>query len=83
MGERRLTAEQRSLMLIANFHSALDARYATGRGVVYAAFLHPLSALTEAELHSALRQVAALARNFGTSCSSGELLYGAPAGEPL
>ena len=81
--ESRLTPQQRSLMLIANFHTALDARYATSRGVVYAAFLHPLSPLTEEELLSALRQVAALARNFGTSYSSGELLYGAPAGEPL
>ncbi len=81
--ESRLTEQQRSLMLIANFHSALDARYATSRGVVYAAFLHPLSPLTEQELLSALRQVAALARSFGTTYSSGELLYGAPAGEPL
>ena len=81
--ESRLTPQQRSLMLIANFHSALDARYATSRGVVYAAFLHPLSPLSERELRSALRQVAALARSFGTTYSSGQLVYGgAPAGEP-
>lgn len=55
------------LMLIANYHTSLDARYAVSDGVVYAAFLHPLSTLTEAELASALRQVATLAATFGTS----------------
>jgi hypothetical protein len=71
------------LMLVANYHTSLDARYAVSDGVVYAAFLHPLSSLTEAELASALRQVATLAATFGTSYSSGELVFGAPDGESL
>ena len=62
--------------MAANFHTALDGRYATSEGVLYAAFIHPLSPLTEEELASALRQVAALARNFGTTYSSDALLYG-------
>ncbi len=32
-------------MMIANFHTALDARYAISDGVIYAAFIHPLSSL--------------------------------------
>ena len=66
-------------LLEANFHSALDARYATSNGYVYSAFIHPLSPLTEKELISALRQVATLALTFGTEYTSGELSFGQPA----
>ena len=71
-----LTAEQVARVLEANFHTALDARYGTSRGVLFAAYVHPLSSLTEAQLESALRQVATLAATFGSSYSSGELGYG-------
>ena len=70
-------------MLIANYHSSLDARYAVSQGIVYSAFLHPLSTLADDQLASALRQVAALATTFGSTYSSGELMFGAPAGQPL
>lgn len=73
-----LTGEQIARMFEANFHSALDARYATSGGVLYSAFLHPLGSLTEQDFRSAIRQVAALVRTFGSSYSSGELFYGAP-----
>ncbi len=74
--EDQVTEKQKRAMLAANFHTALDARYATSNGVLYAAFIHPLSPLTEEELASAIRQVATLARNFGTTYSSDELIYG-------
>ncbi len=74
--EDQVTEKQKRAVLAANFHTALDARYATSDGVLYAAFIHPLSPLTEEELASAIRQVAALARNFGTTYSSDELIYG-------
>jgi len=72
----QLTPEHTRRMLEANFHSALDARYATSEGVLYAAFIHPLSPLTEPQLASAIRQVATLAATFGTHYSSGELRFG-------
>ncbi|MBX2862955.1 MAG: YbjN domain-containing protein [Leptolyngbyaceae cyanobacterium MAG.088] len=72
-----LTDEQRQDLLAANFHSALDGRYAVSNGIVFAAFLHPLSTLDESEFRSALRQVSALVTNYGTSYSSGELQFGA------
>jgi len=71
-----LGAADLQVLMIANFHTTLDARYALSKGVVYATFLHPLSPLTTEELESALRQVSALARNFGSSFSSDELVYG-------
>lgn len=71
-----LTPAQTERILEANFHTALDARYATSRGRLYAVFVHPLSGLTEAELRGAIRQVSALAKTFGTTYSSGELSFG-------
>ncbi|MEM9905506.1 MAG: hypothetical protein AAF921_10840 [Cyanobacteria bacterium P01_D01_bin.44] len=68
-----LSAEQVQAMLVANFHSALDARYAVTNGAVVAVFVHPLSSLQENDFRSGLRQVANLASTFGTSYSSGEL----------
>jgi len=65
----------------ANFRSALDARYGVSNGVLYAAYIHPLSPLTEQELASAMSQVANLVLTYGESYSSGELIYGGVAGE--
>ena len=71
------------VLLTANFHTTLDARYAVSEGVVHAAYLHPLSTLTAAQLESAIRQVVALARNYGTTYSSDALTFGAPPGEEI
>ncbi len=76
--EAELTDQQRKRMLEANFHSALDARYATSNGIVYAAYIHPLSPLRRDEVLSGIRQVAQLVKTFGTTYSSGELLFGSP-----
>ena len=62
-------------MLEANFHTALDTRYAISDGIVYAAFIHPLSPLRDTQFASALMQVANLAKTFGTTYSSGALSY--------
>jgi hypothetical protein len=67
---------QRDAMLEANFHTALDARYALSGGVVYSAFIHPLSPLSEDQLRSAMSQVATLVQSFGTSYTSGMLMFG-------
>ena len=67
--------EQIMLAMAANFHSVLDARYAIGSGIVYAAYLHPLSSLTAEELESAIAQVAVAQQTFGTDYSSGVLVF--------
>lgn len=71
-----LTKDIKDKLLISNFHSTLDARYAVSDDVLYAAFIRPLSPLTEGELESAIRQVATLADTFETTYSSGDLSYG-------
>jgi hypothetical protein len=65
------------LLLRANFHGTLDARYAVSDGIVYAAFLHPISSLSPELLESALAQVLSLVKTFGTTYSSGVLGFGA------
>ncbi len=61
--------------LQANYDRALDARYCIDDDMIWGAFLHPLGSLTDSLLHSALKQVAAISKNFGTSFSSGELVF--------
>ncbi|MGF1538714.1 MAG: hypothetical protein ACFB4J_19810 [Elainellaceae cyanobacterium] len=77
-----LTPAQAGNILIANFHTTLDARYAVSDGTVVATYLHPFSTLQEQDLRSAMRQVASLVETFGTTYTSGELLFG-PNGEPV
>lgn len=53
-----VSAAEKDRMPSANFHSTLDARYCASDGVLYAAYLHPLSSLTRQDLRSAVYQVA-------------------------
>lgn len=63
-------------LLEANFDRALDAKYAIWRDRVWSTFVHPLSDLTKNELQNAIRQVATLTRNYGSSYSSTDYSYG-------
>ena len=60
----------------ANFHTALDARYAVSEGVVWAVYVHPLSPLTDNQLRSAVRQVAIARETFGEEYTSGDFEFG-------
>jgi hypothetical protein len=61
------------VLLTANFELARDARYALRDGLVWCLFGHRLSWLSEPELHHAIRDVLALARNTGGTFSSDDL----------
>ena len=62
--------------LAANFHSALDVKYAVSNDVLWCVFIHPLGPLTETELKSAIEQVYYGTATFGTTYSSTPLLFG-------
>ncbi|MFC4633294.1 hypothetical protein ACFO3O_05215 [Dokdonia ponticola] len=62
--------------LTANFHSALDVKYAISDTILWSVYVHPLSPLTEREVRSAVQQVFLAAETFGTSFSSTPLLFG-------
>lgn len=70
-----IDGEQLLLALAANYHTVLDARYALSEGVIYAAYIHPLSSLSEGELLSAISQVATARITFGNEYSSGALVF--------
>ncbi|MEP0191827.1 MAG: hypothetical protein ABJP70_06270 [Erythrobacter sp.] len=63
-------------LMQANFDTALDARYAVGQGLVWAAFINPLDTLEPRDFASGVLQVKSLADTFGTTFSSGALNYG-------
>ena len=77
-----VTPEQKEKILEANFHSALDARYAASGGILWSAFIHPLSPLQESEVPSALQQVAQLVHTFGTTYTSSDLVFGGASQKP-
>ena len=70
-----VTDEELLRCMEANFHSALDARYAISDGILWAAFIHPLRELTKDQVISAITQVYSTAQTFGTYYSSGELSF--------
>lgn len=63
-------------MLQANFDAVLDARYAIAQGVVWSAFIHPLSPLDDDQLVSGLAQTVTAAATFGTAFTSGAFVFG-------
>ncbi len=75
VAEDQLTDEQRQAVLAANFHTALDARYAVSNGTLFGLFLHPLSSLNEEFIQLAAYQVANLKLTFGSEYSGGTLVF--------
>ena len=76
-----ITAEQLEATLYANFHTALDARYAVSGGTMYSVYLHPLRELDPDQLKNAIGQVGALTVNFGTTFSSTDLFFPGSTGQ--
>lgn len=71
-----LDASLMQRMLQANFDSALDARYAIANEIVWSVFIHPLPNLTDELFASGIAQVVVAATTFGTTFTSGALVYG-------
>lgn len=61
--------------LIANFHSALDVKYAISDDVLWSAFIHPLRELTDDQVKDAISQVYFANINFGTTYASTSLIF--------
>ena len=71
-----IDSAQMKRLMQANFDSALDARYSIAKGVLWSAFIHPLSELSDHQFIDGLAQTVNLAGTFGTSYSSGALIFG-------
>lgn len=61
--------------LVANFHSALDVKYALSDEIIWSVYTHPLQQLSDAQVVDAIQQVYAAALTFGSSYSSTNLVF--------
>jgi len=61
--------------LTANFHTALDVKYAISDAILWSVFIHPLKELTEAQVVDAVAQVYNANFTFGTIYSSTNLSF--------
>ncbi len=73
-----VSKEEIDAALEANFHSALDVRYAVSKDVMWVAFIHPLKALHKEQVIDAVSQVYNAVMTFGTTYSSSELSFPKP-----
>lgn len=61
--------------LVANFHTALDVKYAVSDGVLWSVFIHPLKELSKHQVEDAVSQVYNANINFGTTFTSTSLTF--------
>ncbi|MGK0386625.1 MAG: hypothetical protein ACI849_001243 [Patiriisocius sp.] len=61
--------------LTANFHTALDVKYAISDDVLWSVFIHPLQELSESQMEDAILQVFNAAETYGTLYSSTHLSF--------
>jgi len=59
----------------ANFHTALDVKYAVSEDVLWSVFIHPLRELSKEQVMSAISQVYSCAKTFGTVYTGGALNF--------
>lgn len=70
-----LSEEEILNSLVANFHTALDVKYAISEERIWAVFTHPLRELTDTQAESAIIQLYNAAATFGTIYSSTNLSF--------
>ena len=74
--EREQIEEEHLLnAMVANFHSALDVKYALSDEVIWSVFTHPLKELSEHQLEDAIKQVFLANKTFGSTYSSTSLVF--------
>ncbi len=71
----KLDDEQLLNALVANFHSALDVKYALSDEIIWSVFTHPLRELSAHQVLDAIDQVYTAAVTFGSSYSSTNLVF--------
>ena len=71
----KIEEEQLLNALVANFHSALDVKYALSDEIIWSVYTHPLKELTDYQLLDAVEQVYSAAITFGSTYSSSPLVF--------
>ena len=78
---RKADAGFLSILLLAIFDRALDAKYALRKREVWSVFMHPMSTLVPDDLGTFIDQVARLVKNTGTTYASSDLVFGVDDGD--
>ena len=74
--ERQEIEEEQLLnALVANFHSALDVKYALSDEIIWSVYTHPLKELRDYQVTDAIQQVYSAAITFGTTYSSTNMVF--------
>jgi hypothetical protein len=73
--QNKIARKDLKKMLQANFHTALDVKYAIFEDVLWSVFMHPLKELSKDEVLSAINQVYSAAETYGTTFSSLEPIF--------
>ena len=71
----KLDDEELKNTLTANFHTALDVKYAISDNILWSVFIHPLKQLSEQQVEDAIQQVFRASATFGTTYSSTNLVF--------
>ncbi len=72
---KEMTDDEMLKCMEANFHTALDSKYAISEGVLWSVFIHPLQELTDEQVVSGISQVYSGVKTYGTYYSSGVLSF--------
>jgi hypothetical protein len=71
----KLNDEEFKNALLANFHTALDVKYAISDDILWSVFIHPLKELSEQQVEDAINQVYRANATFGSTYSSTNLVF--------
>jgi len=70
-----MTKDDLKRCLEANFHSALDVKYAISDKALWAIFVHSLKELSDLQVEDAVKQVYSAVMTYGTTYSSSNLYF--------
>ncbi len=73
--QKKLAYADMLKLMEANFHTALDVKYAISNDLLWSVYIHPLKELGKDEVLSAINQVYAAAMTYGTTYNSTGLTF--------
>lgn len=73
--QKKLTYSDMLKLMEANFHTALDVKYAISDDILWSVFIHPLKELKKTQVLNAIDQVYTAAHTYGTTYNSTGLNY--------
>jgi len=73
--QKKLAYTDMLKVMEANFHTALDVKYAISNDLLWSIFIHPLRELSRAQVVDAIQQVYIAAMTYGTTYNSSGLTF--------